>query len=641
MGRKTNALEENIFMNPVFDSRNPVFRSPTGAVEAGTKIHFKITLPRSLGCSAAYLLVWDDVTKDGQACSMFWCGMEGYDHENWECHFTPERSGLYWYHFEVDTISGRHSVNRTYGGEGRIQSGDSWQLTVYDKGFTTPDWLAGGVMYQIFPDRFFASGSPKKGVPEDRTLRSDWGGQPEWRPNAKGEVTNSDYFGGDLAGIEQKLDYLKSLGVTCLYLNPIFEAHSNHRYNTADYTKIDPTLGDQNDFEQLCAQAKKREIRVILDGVFSHTGSDSIYFNREGRYPGQGAYNSPQSPYYSWYRFSQWPDRYNSWWGFITLPEVEETEPSYNEYINGEQGIVRTWLQRGASGWRLDVADELPDPFLDHLREAAKAQDPDALVMGEVWEDASNKEAYGHRRRYLLGQQLDSVMNYPFRDAVLGFLTGADAGDMLNIVLSIVENYPPQVVRLLMNHIGTHDTERAITILAGEPSRGRGRDWQSGASLSPDQKAWGLRQMRLASAMQYTLPGVPCVYYGDEAGMEGYKDPFNRGCYPWGQEDQDLVAWYQNLGKLRASLPVLKEGGIQKVFAQGRTMAYLRTNGRPGGAGDLLCAFHLGGGDQLIPLPDGWQDAQIVLPGGTIEGSALRLPQESCCFLWKPEPKST
>lgn len=637
-------------MNPIFDSRNPSFRSPTGAVEEGTPIHFKITLPRTLGCSAAYLLVRDDQTKEGKACSMFWCGMEGYDCENWECHFTPEAAGLFWYHFELDTSSGRHRVCRTVGGEGHLSPGNPWQLTVYEKGFQTPDWLAGGVMYQIFPDRFFASGEKKTGVPEDRTLRTDWGGQPEWKPNEKGEVTNSDYFGGDLRGITQKLSYLKELGVTCLYLNPIFEAHSNHRYNTADYTKIDPLLGDNKDFERLCQEAGKQGIRVMLDGVFSHTGSDSIYFNREGRYPGQGAFNSPRSPYFRWYRFSQWPEKYNSWWGFATLPEVEESEPSYNEYINGERGVVRSWLSAGASGWRLDVADELPDCFLDNLREAAKAQNPDAVILGEVWEDASHKEAYGRRRRYLLGRQLDSVMNYPFRDAVLGFLTGMDGAQALDIVLSIVENYPPQVVRLLMNHIGTHDTERAITILSGEPSRGRGRDWQSGVSLTPEQRARGLRLMRLASAMQYTLPGVPCIYYGDEAGMEGYKDPFNRGCYPWGQEDRELIKWYKNLGRLRASLPVLREGGIQKVYAQGRVLAYIRGGGgsrssegdlMTDGEGSLLCAFHAGCGECRIPLPAGWRDAEPALPGGVIQGDSLVLGPESCCILVRKKAQVT
>ena len=333
----------------------------------------------------------------------------------------------------------------------------------------------------------------------------------------------------------EKLPYLKELGVTCLYFTPVFESHSNHRYDTADYSKIDPLLGSEEDLTQLCAAARKLGIRVILDGVFSHTGSDSVYFNREGRYPTQGAYNSQQSPYYPWYTFRQWPNSYDCWWNFDTLPNVNETNDSYNEYINGPQGIVRKWLKAGASGWRLDVADELPDLFLDRLHDAVKAEQPDALILGEVWEDASNKSAYGVRRRYLLGRQLDTVMNYPFRDAILGFLLGEDPARFAEAVETIVENYPPQCLNLLMNHIGTHDTERALTVLGGEPAGARGREWQAAQKLTPAQRETGVKRLKLASLIQYLLPGVPCLYYGDEAGMEGYRDPLQPGLLPLGQ----------------------------------------------------------------------------------------------------------
>lgn len=241
---------------------------------------------------------------------------------------------------------------------------------------------------------------------------------------------------------------------------------------------------------------------------------------------------------------------------------MNETNENYMHYINGKNGIIRKWIRAGAAGWRLDVADELPDEFLDALTKAAKAEKPDALVLGEVWEDASNKCAYGQHRRYLLGGQLDSVMNYPFRDAILGFLTGANPADMMECIMNILENYPPQTIHILMNHIGTHDTERALTILAGEPVHGRGREWQSSQKLSPEQRERGIKLLKLASLLQYTLPGVPCVYYGDEAGMEGYKDPFNRGTYPWGSENQELIEWYRTLGKIRKSCPSLKESGM-------------------------------------------------------------------------------
>lgn len=618
----------------MFDSRNPAYRSPVGAVADGTRVHFKITLPRSLRCCAARLVVKDDFAGTEQTLGMFWCGMNGENREWWECDFTPTKPGLYFYGFSIDTregvkrlTRGAHSAAVLSGALSRL-----WQLTVYRRGFKTPGWLAGGVMYQIFPDRFFFSGKPKTGVPADRRMHEFWGETPDWAPNAQGVITNSDYFGGDLAGIREKLGRLKALGVTCIYLNPIFEAHSNHRYDTADYSKIDPLLGNEQDFSALCREARRQGIRVMLDGVFNHTGSDSVYFNREGRYPGPGAYQSKDSPYYGWYSFRRWPDDYDSWWNFKNLPNVNERNPGYRAYITGDNGIIRKWLHAGASGWRLDVADELPGDFLEDIRAAAKQQNPDALVLGEVWEDASNKCAYGERRRYLLGDQLDSVMNYPFRNAVLGFLTGMDAADSMEIILDILENYPPQVVQNLMNHIGTHDTERALTVLGGEPVDGRGREWQSKTRLSPGQREKGLRLMRLASMLQFTLPGVPCIYYGDEAGVEGYRDPFNRACYPWGEEDAGLITWYRMLGKLRTQCKALKSGAFEPVYAHGRCMAYLRRSKTL----QLLCAVNADNMEHTIRVSPRWHNARVVAGPMPDLSGVLHLAPESGALLMRP-----
>lgn len=613
----------------MFNSRNPVYRSPTGAVADGTPVHFRITLPRDMRCSAATLVIKEDSSIQEQAFDMFWCGMNGESGEWWECHFAPAKPGLYFYRFSLETPLGIKNLTCGFGGEGALEAGRLWQLTVYDRDFQTPDWLAGGVMYQIFPDRFFRSSQKKSNVPADRKLHENWDDQPDWKPDAQGKITNTDYYGGDLKGVEEKLGYLKSLGVTCLYFNPVFEAHSNHRYDTADYSKIDPMLGTEEDFSHLCEAAKKLGIHILLDGVFNHTGSDSVYFNREHRYPTDGAYNSQSSPYYPWYTFRSWPNDYDCWWNFVTLPNVNERNPKYNEYINGQGGIVQKWVGAGAAGWRLDVADELSDAFLEALRTAAKSQDKDALILGEVWEDASNKTAYGSRRSYFLGRQLDSVMNYPFRSAVLGFLTGANAADMMENILNIIENYPPQVTRLLMNHIGTHDTERAMTALAGEPVRGRGREWQGAACLTKESRVYGLRMMSLASLMQFTLPGVPCIYYGDEAGMEGYRDPFNRACYPWGEEDKDLIEWYRMLGRLRTDCSALREGELIPLYAVGGCMVYLRRNETE----SLLCAFNAGAEKQSIPVPAEWRGAQGLVGSLPDENGSLLLEPKSCAAL--------
>lgn len=613
----------------MFHSRNPIYRNPTGAVQDHTNIHFKLLVPREFRCSAARLMVGEEFTKQVKTLGLFWCGMNGEDHEWWECDFIPEQSGLYFYRFEIDTWRGTLGITSRFGGESGIDEygspeGECWQLTVFESQYQTPDWLSGGIMYQIFPDRFYRSGTTKYNVPQDRYLHQRWGSQPEWRPNHQGEITNSDYFGGDLEGIIQKLDYLQSLGITCIYLNPIFEAHSNHRYDTADYTKVDPLLGSKEDFKRLCKEANKRGIHIILDGVFNHTGSDSIYFNRKGRYQTLGAYQSQDSPYYDWYQFYQWPEQYACWWNFETLPNVNETNETYNAYINGTDGVIQTWLKAGADGWRLDVADELPDAFLDDITKAAKQVKPTAMILGEVWEDASNKMAYGQRRRYLLGKQLDSVMNYPFREAIIGFLIGKNPAEMMELIMTVLEHYPPSAIHLLMNHIGTHDTERILTVLGGEPLNGRDREWQSRTKLSQEQRSRGLSLLKLASLMQYTLPGIPCVYYGDEAGMEGYRDPFNRGCFPWGHEDAELVNWYRSLGKIRHSCEVLKQGTLEPYYADDDCFVYIRSDEAVGQK--LLVAVNRTEQRKHLFMAQEWETASALLGKAVWNGTLTLEP---------------
>jgi len=611
----------------LFDSRDTRYRFPFGAVAAEETVHFRVCLPRALGCSAVRLTVEPDGAT-AFSWGMFWCGMEGDTHEWWECDYAPQTAGLYFYRFALDTARGVRYLVKCPDGTARLSDtgGESWQITCYAADFDTPEWLRGGTMYQIFPDRFATDGRAKAGVPDDRVLREDWGGQPFFRPDAEGKVKNNDYFGGSLRGIAEKLPYLASLGVTCVYLNPIFESHSNHRYDTADYNRIDPLLGDETDFKCLCDTAHAHGIRILLDGVFSHTGADSRYFNRYGRYPECGAYQSPDSPYASWYTFRSRPDDYVAWWDFENLPEVKEEDPAFSRYINGEEGIVRRWLRAGADGWRLDVADELPDGFLCDLRCAAKAEKADALVLGEVWEDASNKQSYGHRRQYLLGAQLDSVMNYPFANAIYAFLSGEEAETFFHPVGDILEHYPAAVVQVLMNPLGTHDTPRALTVLGGEPAGRRGREWQSEQKLTPTQYARGKALLKLAAMLQYCLPGVPCVYYGDEAGMEGYSDPFNRGCYPWGKEDDDLLSWYRQLGALRAACPILRDGAFARLPGADGVVAFTR--------GDtLLCAVNRGDEAVDIDVPTTFYQAACRLGTGQMAHGKLHLPPLAAAIL--------
>ncbi|MCR4615541.1 MAG: glycoside hydrolase family 13 protein [Clostridiales bacterium] len=559
-----------------YNSRVEYHKYPFGAVPEGTAVTFRVILPRYICCRGVDLVIASD-EGDSASLPMEWECMEGENEEWWRVEYTPSAMGIYWYKFTVHTDGGDMYILCLSNGCGAINmGGDPWQLTVYEKDLSTPSWVREGVIYQIFPDRFCNSGIKKNGVSGDRILRSDWGGEPMWAPDENGDINEYDFFGGDFKGIEQKLEYLASLSVSCIYLNPVFEAHSNHRYDTANYEKTDPLLGTQKDFVSLCRAAKKLGIRIILDGVFSHTGADSKYFNKNNRYKNIGAYNSKESEYYKWYKFVHWPDDYKGWWGIKILPETNEEQPDYLEYITGENGILRKWLRLGASGWRLDVADELPDVFLDSLNRAVKEEKPDAYILGEVWEDATNKISYGVRRRYLLGGQLDSVMNYPFAEAVLDFAETGNAEGLMSVVTEITENYPKPSLDTLMNHIGTHDTVRALTRLSGDATYFDDRRKYSGLRLSEEQRDRGIRRLKMAAALQYTLPGVPCVYYGDEAGLEGYRDPFNRACYPWGNENTELVEYYRRLGKIRKDYSALHEGRFVPVSAAMGCIAYAR-----------------------------------------------------------------
>lgn len=478
----------------------------------------------------------------------------------------PNQPGLFWYDFIFDAYGKtyRYGTRDQYGGEGRVyeEMPPSYQITLYDKDRSVPKWYKEGIMYQIFPDRFYKSDAYKPTYFKNSMVHGNWNDTPHYFRNKDGSIAYWDYFGGNLDGITEKLDYLKELNITILYLNPIFEAISNHKYNTADYKKISPDFGDEAAFKRLCAEAKKRGMRVILDGVFSHTGDDSKYFNKYDHFDSVGAYQSKDSSYYSWYRFSKYPDEYESWWGIGNMPNVDELNKDYQNYIfKDDDSVIRKWTRAGASGWRLDVADELPDTFIKNLKSALMEESEDNVLIGEVWENASNKVAYGVHRQYFMGHELDAVMNYPFRQAFLDYLLYHISGQEANRqMMSLYECYPPGQFMGNMNLIGSHDRARVLTLLAGVSGDGMSESQKEGFRLNPDQRAIAIKRLKLLSLIQMTFPGVPCIYYGDEAGMEGFEDPFNRGPYPWGHENKELLGWYRTITTLRTESLTLKRG---------------------------------------------------------------------------------
>ena len=551
----------NLFMKKIYDSWDSTYKSCFGAMKNGQCCDFTIRIPQNMKLDFPPVMVIFRTGFKERFLTMTETAVES-DCIAYTASFVPKHIGIHYYYFAFTIDGTRRYIKSVSKHNATLNDGELFQLTVYSSKFSTPEFIKGGVMYQIFPDRFCKSGKEHKDVPKDRIIRNDWGGMPYYRPDQNGKVWNNDYFGGDLEGIRSKLPYLSELGVTCIYLTPIFEAHENHRYNTADYMKVDPMLGTNEEFKRLCNHAAEMGIDIIIDGVFSHTGADSIYFNKFNRYDSIGAYNSQDSEYSSWYFFNKFPDEYESWWGIDTLPNVNENDENYTEFICGDGGVLDYWIEQGVAGYRLDVADELPDKFLDNLNKCVKKHGNSKLIIGEVWEDASSKESYGVKRRYLLGSQLDSVMNYPFRDAILNYIKGGSVFDFRIQVMSILENYPKPAIDTLMNFVSTHDTERAINNLGGESSVGKTKDWMAERHLTEYEYNLGKARLKCAMVLQFFLPGVPCIYYGDESGMQGYKDPFNRQCYNWGREDRELIDFTKKLIDIRKSSKVFHDGKL-------------------------------------------------------------------------------
>ena len=491
----------------------------------------------------------------------------------WELQLSFAEPGLYFYWFR---LGGRRAALGEDRNAEFSDSASAYQILVYRECFATPAWFKGGIMYQIFPDRFFKSGETL--AEKGKWLHRDWHETPEFRPNEKGKILNNDFFGGNFRGILKKLDYLQSLHVTVIYLNPIFRAFSNHRYDTGDYMQLDPMLGSEEDFAALVSECWKRGIRLILDGVFNHTGDDSRYFNKYGTYDEIGAYQSKDSKYYSWYNFRHFPDKYDSWWGIDVLPAVNENCPSYIDFITGENGVLRRWMKYPLGGFRLDVADELPDEFVAKIRSAVKSANGDAVVIGEVWEDASNKIAYSTRRKYFQGEELDSVMNYPLKDAIINFVVSGNTSLLRRTVGMLLDHYPKCVLDSLMNILGTHDTVRVLTALGGVCAYNK--EEMAVLKLSAEQRAVATERLKIAAILLYTFFGVPCIYYGDEIGMEGYSDPFCRKPFAWDLIDEDILSHYRWLGELRSRYTVFRDGDYRELYHDDNCIVFERRKGK-------------------------------------------------------------
>lgn len=584
-------------MRILFDSRDAAHKTPFGCIRTGQRCILRLFIPATCHATGVKLMLENCENAPAGEYPFIKEEERSDGYTAYRCEFAPEERGLYFYWFYVTKENGGFRLFKQGNGT-NMEAGDKWQLSVIPADFTTPDFARGAVMYQILPDRFFKSGDcdlTEKLRPF--TVHASWDEMPGYTPDAEGNWCG-DFFGGNLNGVREKLPYLKDLGVEVIYFNPIFMAYSNHRYDTADYKRIDPMLGTEADFKALCDEAHNLGIRIVLDGVFSHTGSNSVYFDAKHVF-GNGAVSNPDSPYREWYRFRHYPDDYDAWWNMPTLPNVEEVTPSYIHYIiEDDDSVAAHWLSLGADGFRLDVVDELPDEFVYKLKKRIRSIKPDALLLGEVWEDASNKRTYGVSRRYFVDGELDSTMNYPWRTAILNYIRGLDDGSTLGeTVMTIAENYPPQVLSCVMNLLGSHDTPRILTALVDD-FRGS-REEKAARTLSYEDRKTALERLRAAAFLQFTLPGMASIYYGDEAGMEGFDDPFCRRTYPWGKENVDLRSYYRALCRMKKELPALRHGDVRVTAAGKGRIAFTRT------AQEQRAEVFVNRSDEVWILPEG------------------------------------
>lgn len=552
-------------MRILYDSKKIEYKTPFGALASGSECNINIKIPVSCEAGKVYICMKNDNTDEEKRFLMQYVSSSD-DYDKFATVFSLDSEGLWFYHFFISTPESEFELFKYGYDDTNIGVGERWQLTCYPRDFSVPAEFCGKVMYQIFPDRFYREElEDTKDKLTPFYIHSDTEDIPDFLPDQNGKILNCDFYGGNLKGIIRKLDYIKSLGTSVIYLNPIFMAYSNHRYDTCDYKRIDPLLGDESDFVNLCDEAHRRGMKIILDGVFSHTGSKSIYFDKENIF-GSGAYSCDNSPYKSWFVFGSSKDDYESWWGIDTLPCVNELSEDYIKYIiTDTDSVVAKWLRLGADGYRLDVADELPDEFIKKLRDRVKEIKPDSFVVGEVWEDASNKISYNVRQKYFSDGELDSVMNYVFKNAIISYVTGdIGSADFAKEIMTIAENYPEASLHSLMNSLSTHDTERILTRLSDERAPDD-KMIMANSTLSEAARRKSVERLYIAVLLQYTLPGTACIYYGDEIGMEGYGDPFNRGYFKWDKSDVGIFEFFGEMGRIKNLYKSLQTGKIEFV----------------------------------------------------------------------------
>lgn len=570
-------MKKDFIFNPSLKKH----KVPLGALSLNEDVKLTIQINNTFNITDLMVVLYNE---DGEVFRKYFDYIKddnGY--KEYSVIFSINKPYIYWYYFEFKDCYGKHYLGATPNLDVKLYDYDvpGFQINVYEGSFSNLDWYKGKVMYQIMVDRFYKGGNNP--IKEGIIYHANWDDCPLYKP-VNGKILNNDYFGGDLQGIIKKIPYLKKLNVSVIYLNPIFLAPSNHKYNTSDYMQVDPMFGTTEDLKMLIDELKKNDMYLILDGVFNHTGDDSIYFNKKGNFDSIGAFQSKESPYYDWYRFIKYPNKYECWWGIDTLPAVNQNS-GFVEYISGENGVIKKWIDLGIKGFRLDVVDEINDKFLRKICKQVKYRkdeegndvDIDNIVIGEVWEDASNKIAYDTRREYFNGHELDSVMNYEVKNGIIDYLKNGNIHHLINKLRALINNFPKKVIDSMMNILSTHDTSRILTEFSNVNYYTLSQTERANFKLSQSEYYVARSKLKMATLILYTIPGIPCIYYGEETGLEGYKDPFCRRTLPWNNIDNDILKWYQKLGEIRKD-PIFIDGIYQELFYDGQVFAYSRTN---------------------------------------------------------------
>ncbi len=632
------------------DSFNDLYRKPFHAIEENEAITIKLSVIPNKLKKVELFLVQENIQKrdkveytEYKTISMKKTA-ESDLREFWSATLTFPEKGVYGYKFLINGNE-EYGDDQFPGGVGQLYKKDGryFQITAYDKNFHPPEWLQQGIIYQIIPDRFYNGDSKNDYVKKyarglDPIFHSQWNAIPSnGGPLDHDSFYCNDYYGGDLQGIISKLDYLQAMGVSIIYLNPIFNSGYNSKYDTGDYLSIDPMFGTNDEFARLASELQKRNMRLILDGIFNHVGDDSIYFDRYEKYPWVGAYEYWSKVYkkindqklsiedakkattqellsngqrfhpsnwQNWFtienNFISTPKRgvprfqYEEWWGYDNLAvfndQSELNNPEWRKYfLDGPDSVAQRWIRAGSAGWRLDVVAEMDTTFINKFRMAVKSQKTlsgdEPIILGEVIPDASH---------YLLGDKFDSVMNYRFLRAVIkDFLVRGKAEDAYQILTNVFQSYPPEALRATMNLLDSHDSMRAIYQLGGGIAKkhlvaipGKNFDYELGK-----------KRFKIALAFMIGLPGVPTIYYGDEVGLYGGEDPDNRRTYPWGREDVGLLAYTKKVLNFRKKhSEIFSRGDIKTLYAKGDVYIFKRSYK------DSVFIFGLNRGDSIFEM---------------------------------------